>query len=496
MDIGIKLESTSLNTLTTHLNDGEFSSVDLCEAYLSRIEAFNPQVNAVIETNPQVLEIAHHLDVERQSGHVRSPLHGLPILLKDNIGTADMMSTTAGSLALQGFTPVKDAFIVQCLRNAGAIVLGKSNLSEWANFRSTKSSSGWSSRGGQTRNAYSLEHSPGGSSSGAGVGVSMGLCAAAVGTETDGSIVIPASMNSIVGIKPSLGRLSRSGIIPLGHSHDTPGPMANCVQDAALMLMHMIGTDPEDVITIHPPSLPSDLLSLDKMALQGARIGMIENYRGLAEGIDSIIEDVIYVLRECGAEVIEGIKLEGLDEVNDHITQIMLYEFKHNINKYLSHIKPRPPVEDLYQVINFNENNAKTVMPHFGQEYFYAAQEKGGLNEKQYLNALSRVKQITGKDGIDKIMSKYRLDALAARTIGPPWKIDLVNGDNVSPCASTWAAQSGYPSICVPAGYTNGLPIGLLFFAEEFSEKKLINFAYAFEQKSKVHHPPSMSVKN
>lgn len=492
VDIGIKLESASFDTLKNLLDNGALSSVELCAAYLARIDSLNAQVNAVIETNPQALELAEKLDSERQLGTTRGPLHGLPILVKDNIDTAGQMMTTAGSLALEGFTPLADAFVVQCLRRAGALVLGKSNLSEWANFRSTRATTGWSSRGGQTRNPYSLEHSPGGSSSGSGVGASLGLCAGAVGTETDGSVVIPASMNALVGIKPSLGRVSRSGIIPIGHSQDTAGPMTSCVRDAALMLQCMTGADPVDVITTRAPCLPAEFLSLDKLALRGARIGMVDNYRGLGEAVDSLVDDAIHALRECGADVIEGIELEGLDEISELDTQVMLYEFKHDLNKYLALARPRAAVGNLAEIITFNERYAERVMPHFGQEYFYAAQEKGGLDEERYVNALARVKRMTGENGIDRALSRYGLDALAARTIGAPWKIDLVNGDSRSPCASTWAALSGYPSISVPAGYVGKLPVGLLFFAEAYSEAKLVNYGYAFEQATMARRPPSL----
>ena len=493
MDIGISLENESFVTLRTLLDRGELSSQSLCEAYLARIDKLNPHVNAVIETNPQALELAAELDRQRELGMVRGPMHGLPILLKDNIDTADQMMTTAGSLALEGFTASSDAFVVQCLRRAGALLLGKANLSEWANFRSTRSTTGWSSRGGQTRNPYSLDHSPGGSSSGSGVAASLGLCAGAVGTETDGSVVIPASMNSLVGIKPSLGRVSRNGIIPIGHSQDTAGPMTICVRDAALMLQCMSGSDTADVTTTRAPRLPANLLSMNKLALRGARIGLVDNYRGLGEGgVDSLVDDAVHALRQCGAVVVEGVELEGANEIGALDTQVMLYEFKHDLNQYLALAGPRAPVRTLSDIISFNERHAEQVMPHFEQEYFYAAQEKGGLHEEEYLDALARVKHMTGPDGIDKALSRYRLDALVARTIGPAWKIDHVNGDNRSPCASTWAALSGYPSISVPAGYVDELPVGLLFFAEAYSEKKLIDYGYAFEQATMARRAPSL----
>ena len=495
MDIGIRLETASFEILSKLLEDGALSSVELTRAYLDRIEALNPRVNAVIDVNPDASAIAETLDDERRQNRVRSPLHGLPILIKENIDTADQMTTTAGSLALEGSVAPADAFVVKRLRESGAVLLGKSNLSEWANFRSTRATTGWSSRGGLTRNPYSLSHSPGGSSSGSGVAASLGFCAAAVGTETDGSVVIPSSMNALVGIKPSLGRVSRSGIIPIGHSQDTAGPLAGCVRDAALLLQAMTGEDRQDPITTTTsPSLPADLLPLDKKTLRGARIGMVDNYRGLDERVDPLIDEAMAALRECGAEVVEGIELEGLDELRELDTEVMLFEFKHGINNYLARLGPQAPVRDLSEIITFNERHADRVMPHFSQEYFYAAQEKGDLNERAYIDTLARVKRMTGKDGIDAALARHRLHALAARTIGPPWPIDLVNGDNRTPCASPWAALSGYPSISVPAGYVDGLPVGLLFFAEDKSEAKLIGYAYAFEQTTLCRRAPELGV--
>ena len=382
MDIGIRLETASFEVLSKLLEGGELSSVELTRAYLDRIEALNPKVNAVIDVNPDAIAIAQALDDERRQDRVRGPLHGLPILIKENIDTADKMATTAGSLALEGSIAAADAFVVKRLRASGAVLLGKSNLSEWANFRSTRASTGWSSRGGQTRNPYSLNHTPGGSSSGSGVAASLGFCAAAVGTETDGSVVIPSSMNALVGIKPSLGRVSRNGIIPIGHSQDTAGPLASCVRDAALLLLGMTGRDPQDPISTASPSLPPDLMRFDKKALRGARIGMVDNYRGLDAGVDAIIDEAIAALHECGAEVVEGIELEGLDELGELDTEVMLFEFKHGINSYLARLGPQAPVHDLSEIIAFNERHAERVMPHFGQEYFYSAQEKGDLNER------------------------------------------------------------------------------------------------------------------
>ena len=492
MDIGIRLETASFEILSGLLESGELSSQDLTRAYLERIEALNRQVNAVIEINPDAMAIAEALDAERARGETRGPLHGLPILIKDNIDTADKMTTTAGSLALEGSIAPVDAVVVQRLRAAGVILLGKSNLSEWANIRSTKATTGWSSRGGQTRNPYSLNHSPGGSSSGSGVAASLGFCAAAVGTETDGSVVIPSAMNALAGIKPSLGRVSRSGIIPIGHSQDTAGPMATCVRDAALLLQGMMGSDPDDAITTSSPGLSSDYPPLDKSALRGARIGMVENYRGLEDGVESVIEEAIAALRDCGAEVIEGVELEGLDQLGELDTEVMLYELKHDLNAYLTRLGSNAPVRDLSDIIAFNERHAERTMPHFGQEYFCAAEDKGDLTEQRYLDALSQVKRMTGKEGIDAALTRHKLDALAARTIGPPWVIDLINGDKRSPCASTWAALSGYPSISVPAGYVDDLPLGLLFFAENNSEAKLIGYGYAFEQATQARRPPPL----
>ena len=491
VDIALELENASFEKLSELLDSGQLSSAELTQAYLDRIEALDGEVNAVIEVNPDAVAIAAGLDEQRRAGRVRGPLHGLPILIKDNIDSADKVMTTAGSLALAGSRPSTDAFLVRRLRQSGAVLLGKTNLSEWANFRSTKSSTGWSSRGGQTRNPYSLRHSPGGSSAGSGVAASMGFCAAAIGTETDGSVVIPSSMNALVGIKPTLGRVSRSGIIPISHSQDTAGPMATCVRDAALLLQGIAGSDSQDAPTLGSPPL-SSLPPLDKAALRGVRIGVLDNYRGLNEGTDALIETCMSALRDCGAQIIEGVELPGSEQMRELDTEVMLYEFKHDLNVYLAGLGCDAPVHNLNEIIAFNERHADQVMPHFGQEYFYLAQEKGDLNEKTYRDALATVKRLAGKDGIDAALARHRLDVLAARTIGPAWTIDLINGDQRSPCASTWAALSGYPSISVPAGCVDGLPVGLLFFAEANSDAKLIRYGYAFEQATQARHPPEI----
>ena len=436
--------------------------------------------------------IAEGLDEERAAGRVRGPLHGLPMLIKENIDTADRMTTTAGSLALEGSIAPDDAFVVKRLREAAVVLLGKTNLSEWANFRSTRASTGWSSRGGQTRNPYGLDRSPGGSSSGSGVAAACGMCAAAVGTETDGSVVIPSSMNALAGIKPTLGLVSRSGIIPIAHSQDTAGPMARSVRDAAALLQGMVGYDAEDPFGLDPSILPPDLLSMDHSGLRGARVGLVSLYCGNHEAVDRIVEEAVVALGECGAEVFGEVQFAHFDELDELDDEVMLYEIKAGLNAYFQRLGPQAPVKSLADVIDFNERHAERTMPYFGQEHFHRAQARGDLTEKVYLDALARVKQLTGVDGIDAALTRHRLDVLIAPTIGPPWSIDLVTGDHRSPCSSTAAALAGYPSVSVPAGYIHGLPVGLLFFGGARTDAKLIRYAHAFEQATNVRVAPNV----
>jgi amidase len=413
--------------------------------------------------------------------------------VKDNIDTADKMMTTAGSYALLGSRPARDAFLVERLQAAGAIILGKANLSEWANFRGSHSSSGWSGRGGQGKNPYVLDRNPCGSSSGSGASVSANYCAGAVGTETNGSIVCPASANSVVGIKPTVGLVSRSGIVPIAHSQDTAGPMARTVADAATLLGAMTGVDERDPATRESRGhLPSDYTRfLDPDGLRGARIGLPrERYFGFSEETDRIMEEAIQALRDAGAEIIDPADILNAGEINRPSYQVLLYEFKADLNKYLAGLGPGAPVKTLEEIIAFNEAHHDLELKYFGQERMLAAQEKGPLTEQEYLESLEKAKRLAGPEGIDAIMDEHRLDALAAPTGSPPWPIDLVNGDHFMGGSSSPAAIAGYPNISVPAGYVFGLPVGISFFGRAWSEPTLIRIAYAFEQATQVRQPP------
>jgi len=475
------------------LDARDFSTVELTRAYLSQIERLDDQVNAVVELNPEALDLARHLDDERARGEIRGPLHGIPILLKDNIDTGDRMSTTAGSLALAGSIAPDDAFVVKQLRRSGALILGKTNLSEWANMRSSRSSTGWSSRGGQTANAFDSARSPGGSSAGSGVATALGMCAAALGTETDGSVVIPASMNSLVGIKPSIGLVSRTGIIPISHTQDTAGPIARTVRDAAVLLSGMIGADGSDSKSIRSGTLGNDLGALDAGALRGARVGIDRTLCGSHEGIDAIIEQSINALRDCGAEVVDGIELSAHKELSEPEDIVLYYELKSGLNAYLKRLVPNSPMRTLNDLIDFNINNAERVMPYFGQEHFISARATGSLQDPEYLKALSRCKTLAGRDGIDAALTRHRLDVLFAPTIGPAWPIDKINGDHRLACSSSPAAVAGYPHISVPGGFIHGLPVGVSFYAGYLDDVKIVQYAYAFEQQTQMRRVPPLA---
>ena len=469
----------------------------LTEMYLERIERIDrrgPALNSVIETNPDALAVAESLDRERREGRVRGPLHGIPVLIKDNIDTADRMHTTAGSLALVGARPQRDAFIVERLRAAGAVILGKTNLSEWANFRSTHSSSGWSGRGGQTRNPYALERNPCGSSSGSGAAVSANLAVAGVGTETDGSIVCPAGACGIVGIKPTLGLVSRSGIIPIAHSQDTAGPMARTVADAAALLNVLTGFDARDPLTgAAGRHARTDFTSaLVPGALRGARIGVARKFFGFNDRVDRLMADAIDVLRREGATVVDPADIPTHGKFDAAEFEVLLYEFKADLNKYLASLAPGDHPRTLKALIDFNERNREREMPYFGQELFLRAEAKGPLTDPAYLKALRTSKTLSRAQGIDAVMSKNRLDALVAPTGGPAWTTDLINGDHFSGGSSTPAAVAGYPNVQVPAGYVYGLPVGISFFGRAFTEAKLIGLAYAYEQATRHRQPPRM----
>lgn len=489
------LQECTISQVQEWLKTGKYTSEELVKFYLDRIDAIDkqgPTLRSIIEINPDAIEIARKCDSERKSGHVRSALHGVPVVIKDNIDTADKMATSAGSLALAGNKAAHDAFIVSRLREAGAIILGKTNLSEWANFRSSRSSSGWSGRGGQTRNPYGTDRSPCGSSSGTGVAVAANLCVAGIGTETDGSIVCPSGINGIVGIKPTIGLWSRSGIIPISHSQDTAGPMARSVTDAAIMLGLLAGKDELDETTHNPATAktPDYTLFLDKKGLQGARIGIARNFMGFHERVDAVMNWAIETLKQQGAEIIDSANIEYLKECGENEFQVLLYEFKNDLNAYLAMVNPSLGIKTLDDLIKYNQDHAKEEMPYFGQELFIDANKKGSLTDKDYLNALKNAKKYAQELGIDATLKKYKLDAIIAPTNGPAWTIDLINGDHYLGGSSTPAACAGYPSITVPAGYVEDLPIGLSFIGAAWSEPQLIKYAYAFEQAGSVRKPP------
>jgi amidase len=489
------LEELTITDLQQGLQSGKYTSRELLEKYSDRITDIDkkgPGLYSVIEMNPDAERIAVALDRERKEKGPRSPLHGIPILIKDNIDTQDRMMTTAGSLALVGAKPQRDAFVAQRLRDAGALILGKTNLSEWANFRSTKSSSGWSGRGGQTKNPYVLERNPCGSSSGSGAAVAANLCAAAVGTETDGSVVCPSSANSLVGIKPTVGLVSRSGIIPISHSQDTAGPMARTVSDAAILLGAMTGIDPRDEATNESrgKSVADYTQFLDKDGLRGMRLGIARKHFGFNERVDKLVNDLLAEMKKLGAVLVDPSDIPTTGKFDDSEFEVLLYEFKADLNTYLAGLGPTAPVRSLKDVIAFNEKNSAREMPYFGQDIMTKAEAKGPLTSKPYLAALRKNHLLTRAQGIDAVMKKNRLDALVAPTGGPAWPTDWINGDHFTGGYSSASAVAGYPHITVPAGYVFGLPVGISFFGGAYSEPKLIKIAYAFEQATKVRRPP------
>jgi len=479
--------------LHDQLQRGDISSEELVDWYIDRIAAVDqsgPSLNAIIEINPDARDIAAALDREWQLSGPRGPLHGIPVVLKANIDTADQMYTSAGSLALADHVPPEDAFIVKRLRNAGAVILGKANLSEWANYRSSRSSSGWSSVGGQTRNPYDTARSPCGSSSGSGVAVAANLTVVAIGTETDGSVVCPAGINGIVGIKPTLGLVSRSGIIPIAHSQDTAGPMARSVRDAAILLSVMTGVDTDDPATSDAEIHHDYSANLTADGLRGKRIGVLRSFYGAGTNpnVEAIYEASIAALKKQGAEIVDDIEIDtsGMSAAEG---EVLRYEFKADLNQYL--VESSAPVASLADVIAFNEANAATVMPIFGQERFLAAEEKGPLTEQAYLDALADSKRIS-RDGIDGAFEEHGLDAIIAISNGPAWVIDHANGDAFHIGSSSLAAISGYPNITVPAGFASDLPIGLSFMGKPWNEKQLIEIAYAFEQATGARRAPAL----
>ncbi|MEP6857863.1 MAG: amidase [Gemmatimonadales bacterium] len=491
-----ELEEVTIADLQAGMSSGRMTSHSITQLYMARIAELDrkgPTLRHVLEVNPDALSIADSLDRERKSGRVRGQLHGIPILLKDNIDTADSMTTTAGSLALEGSIPLQDAFIAAKLRSAGAVLLGKANLSEWANIRSTHSSSGWSGRGGQAKNPYVLDRNPCGSSSGSGGAVSANLCAGAIGTETDGSIVCPSSANGIVGIKPTLGLVSRSGIIPIAHSQDTAGPMARTVRDAAIILNALTGIDTRDSTTMVNRSRGQMDYTrfLDPNGLRGARIGVARaKFFGYSDVTDKLVNDAIDAMKANGAVIVDPANIETAGKFDDSELDVLLYELKADLNAYLAGLGPKAPVRTLQNIIDFNENHRAQEMPWFGQELFIQAQAKGPLTDKKYRDALAKDLRMSRTEGIDATMKKYKLDAIVAPTGGPAWVTDLVNGDHFSGASSTPAAVAGYPNINVPAGYSHNLPVGISFFGRAYSEPTLIKIAYAYEQATKHRRAP------
>lgn len=489
------LNEITISDLQQSYKNGELTCEKVTQMYLDRIEKLDkngPALNSVIEINPDALAIAKTLDEKRKNGKPLGPLHGIPIMLKDNIDTAGKMMTTAGSLALVGNYPTQNSWVAERLEQAGAIILGKTNLSEWANFRSTRSSSGWSGRGGQTRNPYIIDRNPCGSSSGSGVAVSANLCTTAIGTETNGSVVCPSSINGIVGIKPTVGLVSRAGIIPIAHSHDTAGPMARTVRDAALVLGALTGADEKDAYTqkSRGKSFTDYTTFLDADSLQNKRIGVARNFFGFHEKVDQLMDQAISDLQKLGAETIDFDKDELNGESGNDAYLVLLYEFKHNLNLYFKNCSSDIKIRSLEELIKFNEDHADKEMPYFGQEILIAAQEKGDLNAEEYKKALAHVLKSNGPEGIDLVMNKYKVDAMIAPTGAPSWPTDVINGDNYMGGSSSPAARSGYPNITVPMGFIHHLPVGISFFAEAFSEAKLISFAYAYEQATKHRKAP------
>ena len=490
-----ELDELSIADLQQAIQSGKETSRTLTEKYLARIQDIDkagPMINSVIEVNPDALAIAEARDRERLDSGIRSPLHGMPILIKDNIDTSDKMNTTAGSLALLGSTPPRDAFVVTQLRKAGAVILGKTNLSEWANIRSNHSTSGWSGRGGLTRNPYALDRNPCGSSSGTGAAVSANLCTAGVGTETDGSVVCPSSANGLVGIKPTVGLVSRTGIIPISHSQDTAGPMARTVRDVAILLGAMAGADTEDKATAANTGKiqPDYTKFLDPNGLKGARLGIVRKYFGFSDAVDQLMETVIAQLKSAGAEVIDPADIPTIGKFDDSELAVLLYELKADLGSYLARLGPNAPVKSLKDVIEFNEKNKTKEMPYFGQDLFLKAEEKGPLTTKEYVDALANNRKLTRADGIDLVMDQFKLDALVAPTGSPAWLTDLINGDHAVGGSSNSAAVAGYPNVNVPAGNLYGLPVGMSFFGRAWSEGTLLKIAYAFEQLSKARQKP------
>ncbi len=493
---GFDLNEATITDLQDRMKAGTATARTLTEKYLARIEAIDrngPTLRSVIERNPDTLALADLLDKERKEKGPRGPLHGIPVLVKDNIDTADKMATTAGSLALVGARPTKDAAIVARLRQAGAVILGKTNLSEWANARCSYSTSGWSGRGGLTKNPYALDRNPCGSSSGSGVAVAANLCAIAIGTETDGSITAPASVNGIVGVKPTVGLVSRSGIIPISHSQDTAGPMARTVRDAAILLSILAGIDPADPATADAEGhiSPDYTQFLDAHGLIAARIGVARNFFGFHDGMDKLANAALGVLTKLGATLIDTTDLPKPDAFSAAETTVFHYEMKAGLNAYLSRLAPGAKVKTLKDVIAFNEKNSDQEMPYFGQDSLVKMEAKGPLTSYEYQEALAKCRRLARTEGLDAVLVKHKLDAVVAATMGPACQTDLVLGDRwLGGDLISLAAVAGYPHITVPMGFLFGLPVGLSFVGRAWSEPTLFSLAYAFEQATRARKPP------
>ncbi len=495
-----ELEEITIPELQEGMKSGKYTARSLVEKYLERIEEVDtprtdkrgPAINAIIELNPDALSISDALDQERKAKGPRGPLHGVPVLIKDNIDTADKMMTTAGSLALVGSKPAKDSFVAQRLRASGAVIVGKTNLSEWANMRSSHSVSGWSGRGGLTKNPYALDRNACGSSSGTGAGISANLAAVGIGTETDGSIVCPSSSNGLAGIKPTVGLVSRTGIIPISHSQDGAGPMCRTVRDAAILLGALAGIDPEDAATAASAgkSQADYVQYCDPNGLKGARIGVARKYFGFSEAVDALMEQSLSMIKQHGATLVDPADIETFGKFDESELLVLLYELKADLNSYLARLGPGAPVHTLQDIIDFNNRNRAREMPYFGQDLFMKAQAKGPLTDKEYLDAVAKNHQLAGIEGIDALMDKHRLDAIVAPTGGPAWLTDLVTGDHFAGGSSNAAAVAGYPNLNVTAGFVSGLPVGISFFGRAWSEPTLIKLAYSFEQATKARQPP------
>jgi amidase len=489
-----ELDEITVAEVQKQMAAGQRSSKQITQAYLKRIAELDtrgPELRSVIETNPEALEIAARLDAERKASGPRSLLHGIPVLVKDNVDTNDKMTTTAGSLALEGSIPGKDSHVAKRLRDAGAVILGKANMSEWANFRSTRSISGWSARGGQCRNPYALDRNPCGSSSGSGVAVAANLAPLAVGTETDGSIVCPATNNGIVGIKPTVGLVSRTGVIPISHTQDTAGPMARTVSDAAALLTALAGMDPSDPATKAAAQHASDYTkALDPNGLKRARIGVARNMAGFHPDTDKLLEDAVAEMKRQGAEIVDPADVPGIKDLGDPEFEVLLYEFKAGLEAYLASLGPTARVKSIAELVAFDETNREREMPYFGQEVLLKAQAKGGLSSPEYQKALETCGRLARKEGLDAVFEKHKLDALVAPTGAPAWVIDPVSGDHFVGGNSTPAAVAGYPSLSLPMGFVFGLPVGLSFIGPAWSEAMLVRLAYSYEQATRHRKPP------